>query len=91
MTQIQVTSVSSKGQVVIPNNIRETMGISIGTKMIIFTDGDNLLLKPIQKPNFKIFKKLIKESKKLITKTGLKKTHIQKLIKQVRNENSSRY
>jgi antitoxin PrlF len=89
MPQIQVTSVSSKGQIVIPSNIRETLGLSIGVKMIIFTDGDNLLLKPIQTPRFETFKKLIKESKKLATKTSLKKTEIQKLIKQIRNENRS--
>lgn len=88
MNRIQVTSVSAKGQIVIPNDIRETMGISIGTKMIVFTDGDNLLLKPIQEPNFKIFKKLIKESKNLI-KNDIKKANLQKLIKQVRNENRS--
>jgi len=89
MQQIQVTSVSSKGQVVIPNDIRETMGISIGMKMIIFTDGDNLLLKPIQRPHFETFKKLVKKSKQFITKTGFKKANVQKLIKQVRNENRS--
>lgn len=89
MTQIQVTSVSSKGQVVIPNDIRETLGISIGMKMIVFTDGDNLLLKPIQAPNFATFKKLIKESKQIVTKSGLKKYKIQKFIKQVRDENRS--
>lgn len=61
----------------------------MGTKLIMFTDGENLLLKPIQKPNFEDFKKLIKESKKLVAKTGFKKTHMQKLIKKVRNENRS--
>lgn len=89
MDQIQVTSVSSKGQVVIPNDIRETMGIFVGMKMVVFTDGDNLFLKPIQAPDFETFKGLIKESKKLITKTGFKKANVQKLIKQVRNENRS--
>lgn len=89
MTQVQVTSVSSKGQVVIPTDIRETMGISIGMKMIVFTDGDNLLLKPIQAPHFATFKKLVKESKQLVTKNSLKKDKIQKLIKQVRDENRS--
>lgn len=86
MTQLQVTSVSSKGQVVIPDDIRETLGISTGTKMVIFTDGDNVLLKPIQESHFDTFKKLVKESKKLITKTGFKKASLQKLIKQARYE-----
>lgn len=86
MNQIQVTSVSSKGQVVIPNDIRETMGISIGMKLFIFTDGDHLLLKPIKAPQFSVFKNLIKESKKCLTTTGFKKSNLKKLIKQVRNE-----
>lgn len=89
MTQVQVTSVSSKGQIVIPTDIRETMGISIGMKMVVFTDGDNLLLKPIQAPHFETFKKLAKESKQVISKSGFKRSNLQKLIKQVRNENRS--
>lgn len=82
MTKVQVTSVSSKGQVVIPTEIRETMGISIGTKLIIFTDGDNLLLKPIQTPQYETFKILVKESKRILARVNLKKANIQKIIKQ---------
>lgn len=89
MNKIQVTSVSSKGQVVIPNDIRETMGITSGTKLVIFTDGDNLLLKPVQTPKFETFKNLIKESKKVLNKTDLKKSDIKKIIKKVRDENRS--
>jgi len=87
MNKMQVTSVSSKGQIVIPNDIRETIGISTGTKLIILTDGNNLLLKPIQDPDFDTFRNLIKESKKLVTKIGLKKANVKKLISQIRNEN----
>lgn len=89
MTQMQITSVSSKGQIVIPSEIRETMGISIGMKMIVFTDGDNLLLKPIQSPRIEAFGKLVSESRRLVAKAGLKKTDVKKIIKQERNENRS--
>lgn len=89
MNQMQVTSVSSRGQVVIPSDIRDAMGISIGMKMVIFTDGDNLLLKPIKMPDLNTFKELVKESKRLVAKTGLKKASLQKIIKQVRNESGS--
>ena len=89
MNQIQVTSVSSKGQIVIPNSIRETMGISMGTKLIMFTDGENLLLKPIQVPSFEEFKMLVKESKMVLSKTGFRKINLQNLIKKVRNESCS--
>lgn len=89
MNQMQVTSVSSRGQVVIPSDIRDAMGISIGMKMVIFTDGDNLLLKPIKMPDLNTFRELVKESKRLVGKTGLKKANLQKIIKQVRNESGS--
>ena len=89
MNQIEVTSLSSKGQVVIPNNIRKEMGISIGTKLLVLTDGDNLLLKPVQTPKLETFKKLIKEARKAISGKRIKKSDIPKLIKRVRNENRS--
>jgi len=89
MNNIQVTSVSSKGQIVIPADIRESMGITIGAKLIIFTDGENLLLKPIQEPRFEDFKTLLKESGKIAKKSGLKQADVKKIIKRLRNENRS--
>ena len=89
MNQVEITSLSSKGQVVIPNNIRKQMGISIGSKLLVLTDGDNLLLKPVQTPKLETFKKLIKEAGKVISGKKIKKSDIPKLIKRVRNENRS--
>lgn len=89
MNQVQVTSLSSKGQVVIPGNIRKNMKVEAGTKFVIFVNGDNLLLKPIKKPDLKVFEELVKESQNLIKKTKIKKTDVPRLIKKVRNENRS--
>ncbi len=84
--KIEVTSVSSKGQVVIPNKIRRQIGILEGAKLMIITDGQNLLLKPIQAPKYETFKMLIKESHELARKHGLTKDDVAKVIKKVRNE-----
>lgn len=89
MQQMQVTSLSSKGQIVVPNNIRESLGITVGAKLLVFTDGDNLLLKPIQTPKFEAFKALIKESRKIAAAKGFKKSDLQKIIKKVRHEGRS--
>jgi AbrB family looped-hinge helix DNA binding protein len=89
MNNIQVTSVSSKGQVVIPADIRESMGITIGAKLIILTDGENLLLKPIQAPRYEDFKALFKESSKIVKKAGIKQADVKKIIKRLRNGNRS--
>lgn len=89
MGDMQVTSVSSKGQIVIPVEIRKSMGITIGTKFIIITDNGNLLLKPIQAPKYEEFKSLFKKSSRLAKKIGLKQADVKQIIKHLRNENRS--
>ena len=59
MSILEVTSLSTRGQVVIPNDIREKMNLEPGTKMIIIQEGDNILLKPIKAPRMSQFDKII--------------------------------
>jgi AbrB family looped-hinge helix DNA binding protein len=40
------TTVSSKGQMVIPASIREAMGIEPGTRVAVRQDGDRVILEP---------------------------------------------
>jgi AbrB family looped-hinge helix DNA binding protein len=89
MATFDITSLSSKGQIVIPNSMRKEMGIVPGVKLIVFTDGSNLLLKPVQTPNLENFHKLIKESREFVKKNKIKSSDVGKVIKQVRNENRS--
>ncbi|MBU0979715.1 MAG: AbrB/MazE/SpoVT family DNA-binding domain-containing protein [Nanoarchaeota archaeon] len=46
---MDVITMSSKGQFVIPRNIREEMGIEKQDKFIIVHDDDSILLKKIKK------------------------------------------
>lgn len=89
MKGFAVTSLSSKGQVVIPNSIRKELGITEGTQFIVFSDGMNLLLKPIESPKIDTFKHLINESRKFAKKAGLKKSDVQKTKKKVRHASRS--
>ena len=88
---VRVTSLSSKGQVVIPSDIREKLGISSGASLLVLTDGSNLLLKPINAPQLKSFEQLIKESRRLASTKKLKKNDVTKIIKSVRHEGRSRH
>jgi AbrB family looped-hinge helix DNA binding protein len=38
---------TSKGQVVIPAELRKKYGITPGTRFIVIDDGENIILKPI--------------------------------------------
>lgn len=89
MTIFDITSLSSKGQIVIPNSLRKELRMVPGAKMIIFSDGVNVLLKPVQEPKMEKFKKLINESRAFMRKKNIKRSDVQKTIKQIRNENRS--
>jgi len=83
---IEITSSSTKGQVVIPSSIRKRLGIKAGTKLIAMTDGVNLLLKPIKTPKLNSFHQLIKESQTFAKEKGVTSKDINEAIKAVRCE-----
>ncbi len=84
MKSLTITSVSSKGQIVVPMDIRKEMNLASGTKLMIMTDGTNLLLKPVQEPKMETFRNLIKASRAYAKKVGLKKSDGAKAIKKAR-------
>ena len=86
MLNVDVTSLSSKGQVVIPSNIRKALKLSSGSKLMVMTDGSSLLLKPLETPKLDVFKTLISESRKYVRQAKLKKSDLGKAIKKVRGE-----
>lgn len=83
----EVTSLSSKGQIVIPNDMRKELGIAAGAKMIIFSYKGDLILRQIQKPKIEEFKELIKKSRAVVKRQGIKQSDLNAIIKKVRNEN----
>lgn len=65
---VDIASVSSKGQFTIHRKFRDLLGVSTGSKLIVISDGQNLLLKPIKQAEVKSFRKLIDEAEKLAQK-----------------------
>lgn len=43
----QITTVSTKGQLVIPADIRESMGIAPGTRLAVTQQGSRIILEPV--------------------------------------------
>ncbi len=44
---LEMTRVSSKGQVVIPGLIRERLGLTDGSRLLVFGEGDTIILKKV--------------------------------------------
>ena len=89
MSILEVTSLSTRGQVVIPNDIREKMKLEPGTKMIIIQEGDNILLKPIKTPRMSQFDKIIAIGDKVRNELNLKDSDVDKAIKNVRKKRNA--
>ena len=56
--KVQITTSSEKGQVVIPQEIREDLGIETGTKFAVYGKGDTIIFKKLELPTAKDFEKL---------------------------------
>jgi AbrB family looped-hinge helix DNA binding protein len=82
---LAITKLSSKGQIIIPKDVRDKAGLHTGDQFVIFADKDVLLLKVIKKPSIKKFNNLVTQARKLVKKTGLNKKLIKDAIKEARN------
>ncbi|MHB1349351.1 MAG: AbrB/MazE/SpoVT family DNA-binding domain-containing protein [Desulfobulbaceae bacterium] len=86
MANISTTKMSSKGQVVIPENIRRNLNLKAGAQFIVVGDKDVVILKSISPPSIDEFDKLIAKARKDSKTAGLKKTDIAEAIKSVRGK-----
>ena len=86
MSLLSTTKLSSRGQIVIPEDIRQKLKLDTGTQFIVLGEGDVVLLKTISKPSISDFDNLIKKAKKEAQKVGLTKSDITDAIRQVRAE-----
>ncbi len=82
-------SVSTKGQVVIPGEIRKRLGIEAGSKLVVMTDGENVLMKPVQPPQLTDFQQLLSESRQAAANAGLPPEDVDQTIREVRHARRS--
>ena len=78
------TKISSKGQVVIPEEIRKRLNIQEGTQFVVVGDKDVVVLQVIRAPDMDEFKVLVKQARLQAKQAGLKRSDINKAIKEVR-------
>ena len=71
MKNVATTRLSSKGQVVIPEVIRETLNLHEGAQFVVFGEGDIIIFKSIEKPSFSEFDGLITKARHQAKAAGL--------------------
>jgi len=75
---------SSKGQVVIPEEIRDRLGLRSGTQFVVVGDRDVVILKAISAPSMKEFDNLVAQARQKARKSGLKRSDVDAAVTKVR-------
>lgn len=84
MANVATTKMSSKGQVVIPEDIRKSLNLKAGSQFVVIGDKDVVILKSISPPTLDEFEGLIASARKKAKEAGVKKADIDEAIKKAR-------
>ena len=80
----QVLTVSSKGQISLPINIRKKMSIDAGDKLVLYASGDSIMLKILKLPTAEEFERSLDEAQKWAASVGYEQEDVNDIIKSVR-------
>ena len=75
---------SSKGQVVIPEDIRKRLGLKAGSQFIVVAGENAVILKTISPPSIDEFDELVQKARRQARKAGIKKSDIKEAVAEVR-------
>ena len=86
MENIEITSVSSRGQIVIPQRLRDKMNIMEGEKFVVIGEDGTIVLKKLEAPSFKGFDKLLAKTREFARKNKLKEEDAEQAVKKARGK-----
>lgn len=79
--EVEITKMSSKGQVVIPKKIRDEFGLHPGENFAVFGRKDTIILKKIETPStLDAFEALVDWGVEFAKKKGIKEEDIERVI-----------
>lgn len=83
---MQIVSVSSKGQISIPISYRKALAIKEGSQLVIYSDGENIILKPVELLSKDKLSAALAKARDHAEKEGLTKNDIITAIKESRKQ-----
>jgi AbrB family looped-hinge helix DNA binding protein len=84
MKAAATTKMSSKGQVVIPEEVRSALGLKTGSKFVVIGEGDVVILKVVTPPSMSEFDEIIGEARRQARQEGMKRSDVAAALKAVR-------
>ncbi len=85
MPEPATTKMSSKGQVVIPEEIRKRLGLEPGVQFVVVAERDVVILKTLTAPSMVEFDELVSEARKQARRAKMRRSDIATATKRVRS------
>lgn len=80
------TKMSSRGQVVIPEEIRNQLGLVPGTRFVVLGEGDVVILKTVKMPSMEEFDDMIEEIRRQVDMAEITPEDVERVIREVRRK-----
>ena len=86
MSNPSTTTLSSKGQVVIPEEIRERLGLTPGTRFVVVAEQDVVVFKVLQAPEADEFAGLVAQARAVAREEGLRAADVRRAVREARRK-----
>ena len=83
---VSTTKMSSRGQVVIPEEVRERLNLKEGAQFVVLDYKDTVMLKVIAEPSPEEFQKTIESFRDQVKKVAVKKSEVATAIRRARRK-----
>ena len=84
MSAPATTRMSSKGQVVIPEDVRRRLKLAAGARFVVVGEGDVVILKRIALPDLAEFDALVREARRQARTAGLRPADVRRALAEAR-------
>ncbi len=84
MATVATTRMSSKGQVVIPEDVRKALGLEVGVQFVVLGDGDTVVLKRIAVPAKSEVRELLGRVRSQARRAGVRPSDVSEATRRVR-------
>lgn len=86
MEHAATTKLSSRGQVVIPEEIRTRLGLEPGVRFVVVGEGDVVVLKALHAPDLSDLEELLDEARRSARDAGLTREEMEAAVREARAE-----
>jgi len=81
---VEITTASSKGQIVLPAGLRQQLGVTQGMRFAVYGRGDTVILKKLKMPSTEELEKMTIKLGKLAEAKGVRPKDVEGIIHRYR-------